>query len=156
MSGRTGIMYLLLNNFKNSVPIFDVISPAPKKYKSMADRPITDVEVIEQIRSSLPIASLEKAGLAAKCQGKSEYYLQIGESVDVYLDYGIYIFVSEQIEGSSFLFQKAHHTYNLKILLDPANVHNRYFKIEQLADGDKFIRVTNLINNNQRFSINRL
>lgn len=31
MSGRTGIMYLLLNNFKNSVPIFDVISPAPKK-----------------------------------------------------------------------------------------------------------------------------
>ena len=76
----------------------------------MADRPITDAEVIEQIRSSLPIASLEKAGLAAKCQGKSEYYLQIGESVDVYLDYGIYIFVSEQIEGSSFLFQKAHHT----------------------------------------------
>ena len=131
-------------------------SHAPKKYKSMADRPITDAEVIEQIRSSLPIASLEKAGLAAKCQGKSEYYLQIGESVDVYLDYGIYIFVSEQIEGSSFLFQKAHHTYNLKILLDPANVHNRYFKIEQLADGDKFIRVTNLINNNQRFSINRL
>ena len=33
MSGRTGIMYLLLNNFKNSVPIFDVISPAPKKCK---------------------------------------------------------------------------------------------------------------------------
>ena len=35
MSGRTGIMYLLLNNFKNSVPIFDVISPAPKMYKGI-------------------------------------------------------------------------------------------------------------------------
>ena len=112
---------------------------------------------LEEEASAMPVASLSSKGLASEGQGIIEYRVEGKSSVDItFPRYGIYLFVSEQLKGISFLFQLAYYMYDFKILLDPSGALGTIFNIEQIEAGSKTIRVTNLADSFQRFSINRL
>ena len=95
--------------------------------------------------------------VASAGQGRVEYSI-VGEgSVDIPLPYyGIFLFVSEELDGSSLLFHLAYYKEDFKAVIDSSNIVGNLFNIEQIKDGSKTIRVTNLRSSVQRFSINRL
>lgn len=113
---------------------------------------------LELLKIKIGVASMDKAGLAERCQGRTIYSLAPDEFIDIYIEYyGIYLFVSETLDGTSLLFQKSYSKNNFKIILDPSNIQGFRYKLEQLNDGDRGIRVTNLSSSvTQRFSLNRL
>ncbi len=119
---------------------------------------VTVARFVELLTSKIGVASMDKAGLAERCQGRTIYSLAPDEFIDIYIEYyGIYLFVSETLEGTSLLFQKSYSKNNFKIILDPSNIQGFRYKLEQLNDGDRGIRVTNLSSSvTQRFSLNRL
>ena len=113
---------------------------------------------VAEVTSAIPVATMERKGLAEICQGRTFYTLNPNEFIDIHiLYYGIYLFVSETIDGTSLLIQIAYSKANTKIILDPSGIQDLRFKLEKLNDGDKSIRVTNLSSSLlQRFSLNRL
>ena len=113
---------------------------------------------LEEVTSAIPVATMERKGLAEICQGRTYYTLNPNEFIDIpILYYGIYLFVSETIDGTSLLIQIAYSKADTKIISDPSGIQGLRFKLEKLNDGDKSIRVTNLSSSLlQRFSLNRL
>ena len=113
---------------------------------------------IQEVASAMPVATMEGKGLAEKCQGRTFYSLNPEEFIDIPIAlYGIYMFVSETLGGTSLLFQKAYNKNDFKILLDPSGIQGARFNIEQLNEGDQSIRVTNLSSSLVlKFSLNRL
>lgn len=113
---------------------------------------------IQEVASAMPVATMEGKGLAEKCQGRTFYSLNPEEFIDIPIAlYGIYMFVSETLGGTSLLFQKAYNKKDFKILLDPSGIQGARFNIEQLNEGDQSIRVTNLSSSLVlKFSLNRL
>lgn len=130
----------------------------PARLRGLAANGNSISPTVEEVIKAMPVATMEGKGLAVQCQGRTLYSLNPNEFIDIPIEYyGIYLFVSEQIAGTSLLFQKAYNKSDFKIVLDPSNVHGVLFKLEQLNAGDKSIRVTNLSSSIvQRFSINRL
>ena len=84
--------------------------------------------------------------------------MEPNEFIDILIEYyGIYLFVSETIDGTSLLIQISYSKTNTKVILDPSGIQGSKFKIEKINDGDKSIRVTNMNPAfRQRFSLNRL
>ena len=113
---------------------------------------------LTEVAKALPVATMERKGLAEICQGRTYYTLNPNEFIDIpILYYGIYLFVSETIDGTSLLIQIAYSKADTKIISDPSGIQGLRFKLEKLNDGDKSIRVTNLNSSLlQRFSLNRL
>lgn len=130
----------------------------PARLRGLAANGDSISPTVAEVISTMPVATMEGKGLAERCQGRTYYSLGPNGFIDIPLEfYGIYLFVSEQISGTSFLFQKAYYRGDFKIVSDPSNVHGILFKLEQLNDGGKSIRVTNLSSSVvQRFSLNRL
>jgi hypothetical protein len=114
-------------------------------------------DLVEVIRAAMPVATLTNKGLADRSQGKIDYRLGKGESMEITLpDYGIYLLVSITTNGTSMLFQKAYNVKDLIIISDPDNIQGKFFNIEQISDGSQTIRVTNLNQIDRSFTLNRL
>ena len=129
----------------------------PKRLRGLDANGNSISPTLEEVASAMPVASLSSKGLASEGQGIIEYRVEGKSSIDItFPRYGIYLFVSEQLKGISFLFQLAYYMYDFKILLDPSGALGTIFNIEQIEAGSKTIRVTNLADSFQRFSINRL
>lgn len=130
----------------------------PARLRGLAANGNSISPTVEEVASAMPVASLSSKGLAERCQGRTYYSLEPNEFIDIYIEYyGIYLFVSETIDGTSLLMQIAYSKTNTKIILDPSGIQGLRFKIEKLNDGDRSIRVTNLNPTFiQRFSLNRL
>lgn len=111
-----------------------------------------------EVISAIPVATMGGKGLAERCQGRTYYSLEPNEFIDILIEYyGIYLFVSETIDGTSLLIQISYSKTNTKVILDPSGIQGSKFKIEKINDGDKSIRVTNMNPAfRQRFSLNRL
>lgn len=119
---------------------------------------MTVARFVELLTSKIGVASMDKAGLAERSQGRTFYSLAPGEFIDIHIEYyGMYLFVSETLYGVSLLFQIAYSKNSFKIVLDPSHIQGDMYKLEQLNDGDKSVRVTNLNSSlTQKFSLNRL
>lgn len=114
-------------------------------------------DLVEVIRAAMPVATLTNKGLADRSQGKIDYRLGKGESMEITLpDYGIYLLVSITTNGTSMLFQKAYSVEDLIIISDPDNIQGKFLNIEQISDGSQTIRVTNLSQIDRSFTLNRL
>lgn len=139
---------------------FQIVSDAPYVYVELADGSqgkIKKSDLVEVIRAAMPVATLTNKGLADRSQGKIDYRLGKGESMEITLpDYGIYLLVSITTNGTSMLFQKAYNVKDLIIISDPDNIHGKFFNIEQISDGSQTIRVTNLNQIDRSFTLNRL
>jgi len=127
---------------------FQIVSDAPYVYVELADGSqgkIKKSDLVEVIRAAMPVATMEEKGMASAGQGIVEYRI-VGEgSVDIPLPYyGIFLFVSEELVGSSLLFHLSYYKKDFKAVIDSSNIVGNLFNIEQLKDGSKTIRVTNL------------
>ena len=128
-------------------------------YKDMIQKiDIKDASIAEEIRKNMKVATPTDKGLALAWQNPISYNINAGETIDIELPaYGIYLFVSEIMSGSGFIFQKAFSVSNFKILMDASNVIGTYFSLSLAEDGSKIVRVKNLSpTTHQRFSINRI
>ncbi len=130
----------------------------PARLRGLAANGDSISPTVAEVMNAMPVATMERKGLAEICQGRTFYTLEPNEFIDIpILYYGIYMFVSETIDGISLLIQIAYSKANTKIILDPSGIQGLRFKLEKLNDGDKSIRVTNLSSSLlQRFSLNRL
>lgn len=130
----------------------------PARLRGLAANGNSISPTVAEVMNAMPVANMERKGLAEICQGRTLYSLGPNEFVDIpVLYYGIYMFVNETIDGVSLLIQIAYSKANTKIILDPSGIQGLRFKLEKLNDGDKSIRVTNLNSTTlQRFSLNRL
>lgn len=139
---------------------FQIVSDAPYVYVELADGSqgkIKKSDLVEVIRAAMPVATLKNKGLADRSQGKIDYRLGKGESMEITLpDYGIYLLVSITTNGTSMLFQKAYSVEDLIIISDPDNIQGKFLNIEQISDGSQTIRVTNLSQIDRSFTLNRL
>lgn len=139
---------------------FQIVSDAPYVYVELADGSqgkIKKSDLVEVIRAAMPVATLTNKGLADRSQGKIDYRLGKGESMEITLpDYGIYLLVSITTNGTSMLFQKAYSVKDLIIISDPDNIQGKFLNIEQISDGSQTIRVTNLSQIDRSFTLNRL
>ena len=127
----------------------------PARLRGLAANGNSISPTLEEVASAMPVATMEEKGMASAGQGRVEY--SIVGSVDIPLPYyGIFLFVSEELNGSSFLFHLAYYKKDFKAVIDSSNIVGNLFNIEQIKDGSKTIRVTNLRSSVQRFSINRL
>lgn len=139
---------------------FQIVSDAPYVYVELADGSqgkIKKEDLVEIIRANMPVATLSQKGLANRSQGRNDYRLVKGESMEITLpDYGIYLLVSITTNGTSMLFQKAYSVKDFKIISDPDGIQGKFFNIEQISDGDQTIRVTNLNQIDRSFTLNRL
>lgn len=129
----------------------------PARLRGLAANGNSISPTLEEVASAMPVATMEEKGMASAGQGIVEYSI-VGEgSVDIPLPYyGIFLFVSEELDGSSLLFHLAYYKKDFKAVIDSSNIVGNLFNIEQIKDGSKTIRVTNLRSSVQRFSINRL
>ena len=129
----------------------------PARLRGLAANGNSISPTLEEVASAMPVATMEEKGMASAGQGRVEYSI-VGEgSVDIPLPYyGIFLFVSEELNGSSLLFHLAYYKKDFKAVIDSSNIVGNLFNIEQIKDGSKTIRVTNLRSSVQRFSINRL
>ena len=130
----------------------------PVRLRGLAANGNSISPTLTEVIIAMPVATMAGKGLAETCQGRTFYSLEPDGFIDIPITYyGIYMFVSETLDGTSLLFQMAYSKNNFKILLDPSGIQGARFKIEQLNDGDKSIRVTNLSSSLvQKFSLNRL
>lgn len=130
----------------------------PARLRGLAANGNSISPTVAEVMNAMPVANMERKGLAERCQGRTLYSLEPNEFIDIpVLYYGIYMFVNETIDGVSLLIQIAYSKANTKIILDPSGIQGLRFKLEKLNDGDKSIRVTNLNSTTlQRFSLNRL
>lgn len=130
----------------------------PARLRGLAANGNSISPTLAEVISAMPVATMEKKGLAERCQGRTYYSLEPNEFIDIYIEYyGIYLFVSETIDGTSLLIQIAYSKANTKVILDPSGIQGSKFKIEKVNDGDKSLRVTNVNPTfRQRFSFNRL
>ena len=119
---------------------------------------ISDASIAEVIRKQMAVATATEKGLVGKMQAPVIYELEANAVVEIELPvYGIYLFVSETMSGTSLIFQKAYSLPNFKILLDVSNIQDVLFNISQVEDGSKIVRVRNLSPTlRQKFSISRI
>ena len=139
---------------------FQIVTDADYVYVELADGSqgkIKKSDLVEVIRAAMPVATLTNKGLADRSQGKIDYRLGKGGSMEITLpDYGIYLLVSITTNGTSMLFQKAYSVEDLIIISDPDNIQGKFLNIEQISDGSQTIRVTNLSQIDRSFTLNRL
>ena len=130
----------------------------PARLRGLAANGNSISPTLAEVISAMPVATMAGKGLAERCQGRTYYSLEPNEFIDISIEYyGIYLFVSETIDGTSLLIQIAYSKANTKVILDPSGIQGSKFKIEKVNDGDKSIRVTNVNPTfRQRFSLNRL
>lgn len=78
----------------------------PARLRGLAANGNSISPTVAEVMNAMPVATMERKGLAEICQGRTFYTLEPNEFIDIpILYYGIYMFVSETIDGISLLIQ---------------------------------------------------